>query len=345
MTVQDKYESVRSLLSEHNEAVGGQGQPGYVDPEAFFSSLKVLGATTEDRLKSLSHEDILDVLPSFNNVKPKVLAKEIAKIFRGKEDVVAAEKRPISGLRADRMTLRELVENFDPENHENAIGKHLASYAKGQPFIVFEAGRTVDVEATIKLLQEVKQGYQGRSDYSVNGVVKRVYSIGELPDNYADENPCYHNRPLRPDGTCDQTGRSWEGVSLEVRQLIRIAIDLGEIDLTIDKAHDLLDIALSADAAKKLRDRYRKASVRFDELATTGKLPLLKIALGGSKGKNPFDKAGAKVEWQASSDNSYRATSPRINQAKSWGKYTPSHSGDGQYFADGMWHNANGINR
>jgi hypothetical protein len=336
MTVQDKYESVRSVLAEHNNAVG-EGNPSIVNIEGFFNNLKAFGATTEERLKGLSYEDILDCLyvPGVmgGSIKPKLLAKEIAKVFRGKEETPAVEKRPISSLRADRMTLRELVENFDPENHENAIGKALAAYAKGQPFIVFESGRTVDVESTFKLIGEVKQGYPGRVDFSVNGVVKRVYRIGELPDNFADENPTYPNRPLRPDGTCDQTGRSWEGVPLEVRQLIRLAVDLNEVEVTIDKAHDLLDLALSSDAARKLRERYRKASVKFDELSQTGKLPLLKIALGGSKGKNPFDKEGAKVEWAnapVANANYYRATTPVRphpmvpNSAKAWGRYDPN---------------------
>jgi len=334
MTVQDKHESVRSLLNEHNAAVGNN--PGSVDIEGFFNNLKGFGATTEDRLKSLSYEDILECLPSTGSIKPKLIAKDIAKIFRGKEESVAntAEKRPISSLRADRMTVRELVENFDPENIENPIGKALAGYAKGQPFIVFVSGRTVDVESTFKLLGEVKGGYPGRVDYTVNGVVKRVYRLGELPDNYADENPCYPNRPLRPDGTCDQTGRSWEGVPLEVRQLIRLAIDLKEVELTIDKANDLLDIALNSDAMTRLRSRYRKASVAFDEAAATGKLPLLKIALGGSKSKNPFDKEGAKVMWvnaPAPNANYYRASDPKMIEnwhgAKAIGKYDPSISG------------------
>lgn len=300
MTLQSRFDAALAIIREHNDAVGGEGKPGYVDSEKFSNTLKAIGGTTEDRLKSLSYEDILECLPAYEGVKPRLLAKEIAKAFRGKDETttnVSNEKRPVSSKTAERMTMRELVEAFDPENSDNAVGQQLAKIAKGQAFIVYSSGRSVDVESTLKLLQEVKQGYPGRSDYTTPAGILPVYKLGDLPNNFADENPLYVDRPLRPDGTCDQTGRSWEGVSLEVRQLVKIAVSLGEIDVNIDTAHDILDIALTADAMNKLRTRYRKSSLRFDELSQVGKLPTLKLTLGSHvKGTRPFDE-GKKVVW------------------------------------------------
>lgn len=305
MSLEDKFNSVVVLLEEHNKAIGGPGNPGFVDVNGFISTLKATGATTEERLKSLRYEDILDYLPSTNNIKPLLLAKAIAGIFRGKDELIQtqtqgqAQPYQVSAKKADKMSPRQLVDNFDPSYPHNAVGKTLAIMSNGEAFIVFETGRIVDRDSTFKCLMEVKDGYPGREDITVSGAIKPVYKLGELPDNFVDENPLYKNRPLRPDGTCDQTGRSWDGVLFEVRQLVRIGVDLGEIEVKIDNAHNVLDLAVSPDAMTKLRNRYRKSSMKFDSLALTGNLPKLKIALGNvkqlsSRGKNPFDN-GAKV--------------------------------------------------
>ena len=300
--LQEKFGAAQAVIAEHNSAVGSA--PIKVNAEQFVTCLKAMGATTEDHLKSLSYEDILECLPSFEGVKPKLLAKDIAKVFRGKEEVSSlsttpADKKPVSPKSASRMSLRELVQAFDPENSENSVGKQLEIIAKGQPFIVYSSGRIVDVESTMKLLAEIKQGFKGRTDFNVNGVPVPVYQIGDVPDNFADENPLWANRPLRPDGTCDQLGRSWEGVELPVKQLIRLAVDLGEIEVNINNAHDVLDMALSPDASKKISTRYRKAYLKYTELSKLGKLPTLKLTLGVPSSNSSKDvlKDGKKVVW------------------------------------------------
>jgi hypothetical protein len=160
-------------------------------------------------------------------------------------------------------------------------------------------GRTIDVDTTFKLLQEVKQGFDGRKDVDVNGEIKEVHAVGALPDNFVDENPLYKNRPLRPDGMCDQTGRSWEGVPTAVRQFIRVAMSTGELeDINIDKAHAIIDMAVADNAITKLRSRYRKAAIEFDKLQNLGNLPKLKLMLkkGAGGSSRPFDNA-KKVQW------------------------------------------------
>ena len=310
MSYESKVDAALAVVREHNEAVGGEDKPGYVNPEAFISCVKASGGTNESRLADLSHEDILACIPGDTQngvtIKPRVLAKQLAQIFRSdKPDT--EEKRPISTKKVEKMTVRELVESFDPEDYSNSIGKRLAEIAKNEPFIVYDNGRIVNVEATLKLLLEIKSGYKGREDVDVNGSIKRVYSLGELPENYADENPLYRDRPLRPDGTCDQTGRSWEGVVLAIRQMVRVAMDEGELNVSIETAHNILDMVMEADALGKLRKRYRKSAVQFDELSKTGDLPKLKIELasGGSSGKSPFAE-GKQVMWALSPQNAYR---------------------------------------
>lgn len=306
MSYNDRIDAALAAINQHNEAVGGEGKLGFLNPDDFIACVKASGGTSDERLSALSHEDLLACMPASTNgiapphiaVKPRVLAKEIADIFRNKTTTVADDKRPVSSRRAEKMTPRELVEAFDPEDYSNSVGMRLATISKGEKFIVYSDGRIVDVETTFKLLLEIKSGYPGRNDIDVNGSIKKVYGFGELPENHADENPLYRDRPLRPDGTCDQTGRSWEGVDLSIRQLIRIAMDESELKITHEVAHNILDAVLETDALKKLRSRYRKAAIKFDELAKTGDLPTLKIPLngGGSESINPF-AGGKQVVW------------------------------------------------
>jgi hypothetical protein len=305
MSVQDKFDAALTLINEHNTAVGGAGQPGYVNPEQFISCIKASGGTSEDRLKSFSYEDILSCLPATQlpdppgtTIKPVALAKDIAKVFRGKEDNQSQDKRPVGSKKAEKMTPEELVRAYDPDEPANPVGKRLSELSRGEPFIVFaDAANTVDVDTTLKLLLEVKGGYQGRKDIEVNGEIKPVYVVGDKVDAYAEENPLYPNRPLRPDGTCDQTGRSGEGVAQEIRQLVRVAMQTGELDVTIETAHNILDMVVGPEPMAKLRKRYRKGSVKFDELKRTGNLPKLTIPLSNSKGGGrPFD-GGKRVVW------------------------------------------------
>ncbi len=308
MSVQEKFDLVQALLREHNDAVGGEGKPGFVNPEAFISCVKAQGGTKEEYLKALKYEDIEQCLPAIQTpngtIKATLLAKEIAKVFRGKEDTASTtteEKRPVGNKKADRMTPRELVEAFDPEDFDSTVANRLKSMSQGKPFLVFKEGRLLDVEVTVKLLLEVKQGYPGRDVVDANGKIGvKVYKIGELPDNYADENPVFEDRPLRPDGTCCQTNRSWEGVSHSVRQFVRLIVNEGLVEANFNGAQAALDLAIQPDAMKKLRERYRKVAVEFDELEKTNNLPKLKVPLSSTKqGTNrPFNE-GKRVVWVA----------------------------------------------
>jgi len=324
MSLQEKFEAARAVLEQHNAVLGGAeatDKTGQVDPDKFIQGVKLAGGTTEERLKGFSYEDILQCFPYLAaiTIKPVALAKDIAKIFRGKEDGVSThEARPVSSKKADKMTLLELVQAYDPEESENPVGKRLKDISKGEKFIVFATGRTVDVDTTVKLLQEVKQGYEGRENIEVSGEIREVHAIGALPDNFVEENPLYRGRPLRPDGTCDQTNRSWNGVPMMVRQLIRVALDNNILkDISIERVHDIMDMVVEGNAFDKFAKRYPAAAVEFKKLEGIGKLPTLRLVLNKDKGaggsKRPFDQA-KKVEWVSSQKNA----NLRHLKAKNW---------------------------
>ncbi len=318
MSIQEKFDAARALIEQHNVVLGGEQALGYVTPDNFINCIKLAGGTTEDRLKAMSYEDILQCLPAPANpaggspIKPVSLAKDIAKIFRGKEDSTH-EARPVSAKKAAQMSLRELVEAYDPEESENPVGKRLKEISKGEQFIVFTSGRSVDVETTVKLLEEIKQGHDGRKNINVNGEVKEIHHVGDLPDNLVDENPLYRNRPLRPDGTCDQTNRSWNGIPVAVRQFIRIAMDIGSLkNISFERVHDIMDMLMEGNSVAKLSQRYPDAAVEFKKLENIGKLPTLKLVLKRNKeeagrSNRPFENP-KKVAWgRASLRSGYSA--------------------------------------
>jgi len=289
MSVQSFFDAARIVLEQHNEAIG-EGNSGFVDIDQFESCIKATGGSSPSVLANFSNENIVNCLPNYDGphgtIKPWPLAKAINKAFKevAKEQRLGGEvekkPRPVSSKKAERMTLEELVNAFDPED-PGPVGKVLKEKAKKKAFIVYSSGRLVDVDATLLLLNEVKQGYEARTHYEG----KRVYCVGEVPENYADENPLYRGRPLRPDGTCDQTNRSWEGVSHEVRQFIAFSTEYHDgIDVTgqggLDRAHSAMNMALAADAMDQLRKRYPEIAIEFDEHKKLGKLPTLQIILG-----------------------------------------------------------------
>jgi len=316
MAYQEKLDAALAHIREHNDAVG-EGNPGYVDENKFVQSLKAFGAHTEDALQGLSWSQILKVLAPATTrdsdlPEPEGLAKNIATSWRppkeGKKEEAGDQPVPayVSSKKAHRMSPRELLEAFDPEEPDSPVGTRLRSLSKGHPFLVYSQGRIVDIEASLILLMEVKQGYPPRQTYEG----KRVHNIGDLPDAYAEENPLYPGRPLRPDGSCDQLNRSWAGISTEVRQFVRVMIESGDYSMTQrEDGHYILDmITTASDPMKTLRERYQEASVQFDDRQKRNDLPNLLVTLspspipvnqadpasGGAGG--PFDD-GKRVQW------------------------------------------------
>jgi hypothetical protein len=311
MSLQQQYDAILAIVKEHNKIIlGGDPDPdvhhldtpGFVNPEQFIINLKIAGGTTEERLRKFSTEDVLVCIGVYGAVRPMPLAKSIVQALRGTgtQESPKEENRPVPRHKANQMTANELVAAYDPSEPDGRVAERLKGMSQNQPFIVFSAGRTVDVDTTRKLLEELRQGFPARPSISVNGEDKPIYRVGELPDNYAEENPIFVGRPLRPDGTCDQTQRSWEGIPQEVRQMIRLVVTEDLVGgVSLDKAHDLVDLVMGTDPLKILRSRYKKASLKFKELSDTGNLPKLKILLGNRKevipGVGPPFGKGKKV--------------------------------------------------
>jgi len=182
----------------------------------------------------------------------------------------------------DSMSLRQLLEAYDPSEADNAVGQRLAKVTKGLPAIVFDKSGAVNTEASEALVKEIKEGFPPRPTYSVQGVPHKAYKVGESPNKLYAENPLYPASALRSDGTCDRTERSWDGVPVAVRQVLYLAVTK-TAELKVEKpddAHTVLDKLAGPAAAAEAwaKSRYPKASILYDDLKARGELPSLKLS-------------------------------------------------------------------
>lgn len=330
MSYQEKIAAALAAINAHNVANGAESA-ARVDDQKFAQSVIATGAITEDDLRDyLSREKVLKILvsclPEGSTVEPSVLAAKVTDVLRGKKesDAVSATDdgggKYVSSKKAHRMSHRELIECFDPDELDSPVAVRLRALSKGEPFLVYSQGRTVNIDVSVGLLAEIKAGHSGRTIVTVNGDPKEVYRIGELPAECAEaeENPLYINRPLRPDGTCDQLNRSWAGVAFEVRQFLRILLEERPTIISrVEDAHHYLDLVINTpEPMKILRQRYADIAIQFDKRKRLGTLPRLLIELR-TMGKaeihdRPFED-GKLVQWVAppSPTSNYYLTAER----------------------------------
>lgn len=284
MSYSEKIALAQKLIEEHNAALE-QSDDKIVFTD-FEKKLKKLGGTTEDALKECTWEDLQDAGLG------RILARKVAQIFRSESK---PDPKYVSAKQAAQMHPLYLLQAYSPLDPSSAVAKRLNEMSRGQKFVVFNTGTEVNAEASNRLLEEIMRGFPARDEYELNGRFVRTFAIGEGVGEFVDENPLYPGRPLRPDGTCDQTNRSWAGVPISIRQLVYLAI--GKKGTNIETAHNTMDLIMGPDAEKKLRTRYSKIAIELDELIASGNAPTLKIKLGAnpSRTNDPFQQKGHKL--------------------------------------------------
>jgi len=282
MSYDQKIESARKVIDEHN-ANADQS----INFDGFTKKLRELGGSSEGALKAVTWEDLQEC------GLPRIMAKRVTFLFRQDGDGTTSKSTYISPKKVMSLSNKELVERYNPKDVKNPVGKRLKDLSDGKKFVVFHDNGRVNVEETVKLLEDLLNGLEEVETAFVGGRPFPIYRIGERLDAYAEENPIYPGRVLRSGETCDQTGRSWQGVDISIRQLLYIAIDTEELEIgVVGDAHDMLDKVLSKGCSfDNLRTRYPEASKKYDEVSKIGRLPLLKIKVGETSGEgsnNPF---------------------------------------------------------
>ena len=288
MSYDSKIAQVKGLVDTHNSNVDDSSK---VDFDKFMDNLRNLGGTSELALKSVSWEDLQDA------GLPKIIARTAASIFRQENGDSGSKSGWISEKKAHQMTVKELLDRYDPSEPDTHVAKRLQVLSKGKKCIVFDRNGKICVEVSSNLIEDLKQGLPELQTTLVEGFPTPIYPIGVKPDQYFDENPLFPGRILRNGQICDQTNRSWDGVNSVIRQLLWIALTKTrelKISNCLD-AHDILDkILITKDWDEKIvRQRFVKASQMYDEMEKTGSLPTLKVSvsayvLSNPSSNNPF---------------------------------------------------------
>lgn len=295
MSYSEKLTEAKSLIESHNSLI--ENTEDKISYDTFVKKLQKMGGTSEESLIESSWEDLQDC------GLPKILARKIASVFRFIPKTTTVSTYSLL-KRVAMLSPEELIKNYNPKT-PNEIHERLRLLSKGQKFIIFN-GKSVDVENSLKLLNEIIDGYEGRDIYYIDGNPTKTYVVGETTGEWVDQNPIYPNRPLRPDGTCDQLNRSWNGVSLKIRQLIYIASNITReasneqwcnLIMNSPLAHKLMDIALSTNAEEQIKKLYPKSVIRFNEFEESDSLPKLRMKIndiGKKKVNDPFFSEGSK---------------------------------------------------
>lgn len=289
MSYDSKIKSAREMVEEHNKNAKTS-----VDFDKFLEKLTEEGGSSDEALKAVSWEDLQKC------GLPTIIARRLAYQFRQDSDGVGGSSAYVSNKKAQMLTEKELVERYNPKDVKNAVGKRLKDMSDGKAFIVFDDSGNVLVDPSVQLLKDIMNGLPSVETTFVKSRPLPVYKVGDRPDAYSEENPLYPGRPLRSEETCDQTGRSWQGISIGIRQLLYLAVKVTkELEVrSAANAGDVLDKVMAQDCTlDSLRSRYPNASKKYDELSKVGRLPLLKIKLGGPSGKsnNPFGASESKI--------------------------------------------------
>jgi len=289
MSYQQKLDSARALLEEHNSNATIK-----IDTDKFLQFVKDdLGGTTEDFLKEIKFEDIQSYQVDLNTKIPICVVRCIVNNFRKPSKDIDGDDgsgKVISSRKADQMTYRELLENYNPKEPHSHIGKRLKNLSNGQPFIIYLDNGSINVDESLNLLNDVMNGLPGVDTYMLGETPWSVYHVGERPNHYFDENPLIPGSPLRSGETCEETKESWKGVKQDIRQLLRLAVQSGKVDKK--EFFSLIVRAREDDAFKFFSRKYKDAALKFKELQDLGKLPTLKIKVTSHKNKdkanNPF---------------------------------------------------------
>jgi len=278
MSYDEKLGKAKAILEDFNKHVEDSQK---VDIEKFVADLKAAGGFSEEMLAEATWEEIEKC------GAPRLLAKKIASIFRKKKEKTPSKY--VSEKKAASLTTKELLERYDPRNkEENPVSKRLKSITGGEPCIVFSRNGSLHLEASLKCINDILDEYEALNEVIVDGVPHKTYRIGERPASKVPENPLFPGEALRGvDEMCDNTTRSWKPISQEVRVLLRLALEGGELSVdTYNDVHDIFERLGDLSPKKMLANIIRrcpKAKLRYNDLEDEGNLPSLKITRGGSK--------------------------------------------------------------
>ena len=267
----------RSLIEDFNSKASKK-----VDIDKFFEKLEDLGAVDDESFALLKWEHLQQC------GLPLLLAQKIAtEAFRVRPQVLSEDKPNGHKLSVKKMRVPELLQACDPSDKEDPFTIELIKRIGTKRFVVYsdESSCKLDHRATMELYDELDDGES--EIYQDADGVRAVFRLGEKPIKLRDEHPMFPGEFLRTTGW-SATGIGWGALSLELRQLVRIAMETGE--LANKDEHDVFGYANSG----SIKSRCPKAVLELQRLEQAGQAPTLKAVVRPvavtkvSKSNNPF---------------------------------------------------------
>ena len=278
--------------------------------EQITEGLKTLGVEKEPAgLEMLSDESITpfgDIRSVFCDgtkygAVPLAKVRMAMKYLRGpkdsnKTDTIDPELLALKNKYGIRMKLEdvdpsELLENYHPEQPNHPITIALKKRYGDKPVIVFDPdSKIVNIEETANYIADLEQGFPEQETVEVEGVLVRVYQIGQVPNQMIEEDPLFEGKPLKR-GRSIVNRANWNNIDIATRQLCRIIIDREDVDVTDRfQVQELLKSIYDVERFNQLKSLYPEAFLEYREKAQRNELPKLVLSMEETNGKkqNPF---------------------------------------------------------
>ena len=264
----------------------------------------ILGPKSDEWDELLSKEEFTkfgDFMKAFKDdsetPSPIAIVRKAVGILRGPEEEAegkndnprAKQLKEVLGVKptmgsADTVDLLNLYMTDKPHD---PVSVELRKRFLDRPCIAFVPGTTeVAVNETIAYLTDLRQGMPKQESVMVGGSLSRLYPVGNKPVGTVDEDPLFNGVPLSNNrSTVNHV--NWSKVGTEARQLLRIALDRG--DLKVDDRLRVIDIVKSAaEGADEIKKIFPEADLEFRDRVEAGTLPNLKVRINGKKSNSPF---------------------------------------------------------
>jgi len=274
--------------------------------EEVTEALKELGVEKLPAgLEMLSDESITpfgDLMRVFGDARNIPIAKVrlSAKYLRGPKDsaktdtldpeLVELKKKYGFKLKMQDVDPAELLPHYHPERPNHPVTQALRKRFGNQNVIIFKPdSKTVDVDETANYMADLEQGYPEQETVESDGVLVRIYPVGQVPNQLVDEDPLFPGQPLKRERSV-MNRVNWNNIDEETRKFCRLVVENEEIDVD-NKLEVRQFMKLVAKGIKELAITYPEVDLEYRESKQKDELPKLHLSLeevNGNGKNNPF---------------------------------------------------------
>ena len=286
---------IHEFVERYNKSAGQD----MLNADQIVNKLKESGVINDETTAALNPEELVNII---GVTKPVAVA--LCRAMQDDPKRSHAPSRP-SRLRAESMTIRQLLESYDPTDYGAPIIRELQDRLETAPnrssskpsVIVFNENGTVDIESSERLISEYMLGDPLAEYVTTSTGAKRTHLVGELPQQIVGIHPITREN-LRSSGQ-GSDGFNWALCSLACKQMLYLAVETDELASDTDRIR-LLTIYQMASAGESglglLQNAFPRAAVKFLQLEQTGDLPSLKRIRTRSSSSDQTDPASLARE-------------------------------------------------